>query len=117
MMTKALQWAQIKDPTAGNPVPLMLEAHNDHLKRHYVLMYNEKPGTFQQAFPNMPDGKYFLDDMVNDERLGVYTGKLLREKGPELIWRSSMSPLKIIRAIPYDVFKDKWVDRYDGVEE
>jgi hypothetical protein len=117
MMARAAQWAGISDPTAGNPVPLMIEARNVELKRHYAVMYNETPGTYQQGFPNIADGKYFIDDIINDERLGTYTGKELREKGPMLTWRSSMSPLKIIRAIPYAEVRAPWADRYGGAEK
>jgi hypothetical protein len=116
LMPNAVKWAGVDDPNAGNPVPFMLEGKNEALGRHYVLLYQENAGTYQQGFPNVADGKYFLDDMVTDQRLGVFTGKQLRDMGPQLPWDSSHSPLKIIRCLPYDDVRADWKDLYGGAE-
>lgn len=117
LMPNAVKWAGVHDPNAGNPVPFTLEGRNEQLKRHYVLMYQETPGTYQQGFANVADGEYFLDDMVTDQRLGLFTGKQLREHGPKLTWDSSYSPLKIIRCIPRKEMRATWDGLYGGMDQ
>jgi hypothetical protein len=112
MMAKAADWAGVKNPSAGNAIPLMLEGDSPSLNRHYVLLYHELPGTYQQKFPSVGDGDWFIDEMVSDQKLGVYTGKELRESGMPVTYGEGYSPLKIYRLMPKGSVQADWADKY-----
>ncbi len=100
MMVRAAEWAGVHDPRRGSPIPHALEARSESLKRNYALFYQEKPGEYTQKLTATPDGEFFLDELVSDQKLGVYTGKELREKGLPLKFEKGYSPLKVIRMLP-----------------
>jgi len=84
LMARAASWAGVQNPRAGNPVPLMIEGKAETTGRHYALLFQETPGHYVQRIPTAPDGQWFLDDMVSDRRLGVFSGQELRERGVPL---------------------------------
>jgi hypothetical protein len=90
----------------------MLEGDSALLGRHYALIYNETPGVYTQRFPAAPDGDWFIDDVVSDQRLGVYTGKELRSKGMPVAYYDGYSPLKVYRFIPAAKVQADWVSKY-----
>jgi hypothetical protein len=100
MMVRAVEWAGVHDPRRGSPIPDALEARSESLKRNYALFYQDKPGQYTQKLTATPDGEFFLDELVSDEKLGVYTGKELRENGLPLRFEKGFSPLKVIRMLP-----------------
>jgi hypothetical protein len=99
-MVRAAAWAGVNDPRRGSPIPHALEARSESLKRNYALFYQDKPGQYTQKLTATPDGEFFLDELVSDEKLGVYTGKELRESGLTLRFEKGYSPLKVIRMLP-----------------
>ena len=111
MMSRAADWAGVVNPLKKNPLRYMLEGKNGKLKRHYLLVFNDRPGTYTLPVPNVPDGDWFLDDPVSSMRLGRYDGKYMRENGLELTWTDGYSPLKFIRMIPAGNIPD-WKDKY-----
>ena len=60
----------------------------------------------------MPDGKWFLDDMVSGQKLGLYTGQELRESGLGVTFVEGYSPLKIVRMLPKGQNKPRWLEKY-----
>lgn len=96
-MARAAAWAGVQDPRLGEPIPLMFEARNPSLKRHYAILWQEKPGTYRQRLPNVPDGTWFVEDLVSDEKLGTWTSAELREGRLPLEFRPGQSPLKVLR--------------------
>lgn len=111
-MTNASKWADVKSPRAGSAIPLMLEGDHKVMKRHYVLLYNDTPGEYVQKIPGAPDGRWFIDEMVSDQKLGVYTGEELRRDGIKLLYIEGCSPLKILRMIPEDQIQADWSKKY-----
>ena len=97
MMAAAAKWAGVENPLADCPVARFIEGENRRLKRHYLLLWQEKPGTYVLRAPNLPDGVWFADDMVSGQRLGLFDGKTVREKGLSLTWAEGYSPLKYVR--------------------
>ncbi len=112
MMAKIAQAAGIDNPRAGNPIPHALEADNSTLKRHYALFYHETPGTYAQKLPGVPDGEWFVDDMVSGRRFGLRKADTLRTKGMDLTFTDGDSPLKILRMIPKEKVGSGWVEKY-----
>ncbi len=112
MMDRAAEWAGAANPWKKNPLRYFLEGRNRRLNRHYVMVYNEKPGTFTLPVPNLPNGKWFLDDPVSSMRLGCYDGEYVRRNGLELTWCEGFSPLKFIRMIPANEAHADWRDKY-----
>jgi hypothetical protein len=112
MMARAAAWAGVADPRKGSPVPYTLEGDNAKLGRHYALMCQETPGTYRQKLPAVPDGDWFLDDMVGQQRLGTYTGAELRDPGLELTFAPGCSPLKVVRMAPAKTMNAEWVRKY-----
>ncbi len=100
MLVRAAEWAGVNDPRRGSPIPHALEACSESLKRNYALFYQDKPGEYTQKLTATPDGEFFLDELVSDQKLGVYTGKELRENGLPLRFEKGYSPLKVIRVMP-----------------
>jgi len=98
-MARAAQWAGASAPHAGGPIPYLLELRSEKLARNYAMLYHETPGTYRVKLPATPDGAWFLDELVCDRKLGVYTGKELREKGIEIEYSEGSSPLKLIRML------------------
>ncbi len=60
------------ESVSDNPLPLMRGGRNTTLNRHYALIYNDRPGTIRQKITFMPDGDWFIDDMVSDQRWAVH---------------------------------------------
>ncbi len=112
LMTRAAKWAGVVDPRQGSPIPYMLEGDNPTLGRHYAVMYHETPGTYRQKFTAVPDGTWFVDDMVAQQRFGTYTGKELREKGMDVVYSEGSSPLKVLRMITPARVDARWLDKY-----
>lgn len=112
LMTKATAWAGIENPRRGNPIPLMLEARAASTGRFYSLLYHETPGRYTQRLPAVTDGQWFVDDLVADQKFGVYTGRELREKGITIDYAEGASPLKVLRLIPRDNMSADWVKKY-----
>ncbi len=100
MMVRAAAWAGVNDPRRGSPIPHALEARSESLKRNYALFYQDKPGRYVQKLPATPDGEFFLDELVSDQKLGVFTGQELREQGLPVTYEEGYSPLKVIRMMP-----------------
>ena len=96
-MRAVASWAKIENPKAENPIPLMFEGKHRSLKRHYVILWQEKPGTYVQGFPQVPDGIWFVEDLVADEKLGTWTAAELREGKMPMTFLSGQSPLKVLR--------------------
>jgi hypothetical protein len=112
LMAKATVWADAVSPRFGSPIPRTLEGHSDKLERHYALLYQETPGTYTQKLSTVPDGTWFLDDMVSQQKLGAWTGKELREKGLTVTFVEGCSPLKAIRMMPVRQMRAKWPANY-----
>ncbi len=110
-MARACAWAGVETPRAGNPVPLTLEGDHADLNRHYAIMYQDVPGTYAQKFPGVPAGEFFIDELVGDRRLGVYTADELHA-GVPLQWEAGQSPLKILRFIPRGEMGSRWANGY-----
>lgn len=111
-MANAAKWADIRSPRAGSAIPNMLEGDNKDMKRHYALLYNETPGEYVQKIPGAPDGRWFIDDLVSDRKLGVYTGEELRKNGIRLLFVEGSSPLMILRMIADDKIQADWSKKY-----
>ncbi len=112
MMAQAAGWAGAASPRRGSPIPHTLEGHSDKLKRHYALLYQENAGTYTQKLATVPDGDWFLDDLISSQKLGLYTGRELRENGLALTFAEGYSPLKVIRMIPAGKNAADWSQRY-----
>jgi hypothetical protein len=104
--------AGVSNPRVGSAIPLVLEGYNDALKRRYALLYHETAGTFVQKLPSMPDGEWFVDDMVAGSRLGYVDGKTARETGVPFNFTPQTSPLKVLRFTPKKEMKSRWADKY-----
>lgn len=112
LLGKLVENAGVTTPQAGNAIPYMLEGKHRDLPRHYALLFQQTPGTYQQKLPNAPDGDWFIDDMVSSQRLGTFNGKELREKGLSVTYLPGMSPLKVLRI--YQPAEAKWQAKYPG---
>lgn len=117
LMQRAAVWADAVSPRHGSPIPNTIEGHSDKLNRHYALLYQETVGTYTQKLITVPDGEWFLDDMVSGQKLGLYTGQELRENGLELTFVGGYSPLKVIRMLPKGQDKPGWVEKYRTIPE
>ncbi len=117
MMSRAAAWAGVPDPRQGNPIARMWEMKSSHtsahasqpVERYYAVLYEDTPGTYLQRLPSIPDGNWFLDELVSDRKLGYYRGQELREDGVPLDFLPGASPLQIIRLSPDNVH---WGHRY-----
>lgn len=114
VMARIAKWAGAGKSVAQNALPLMREAKNTALERHYALIYNDDPGTFLQKINFLPDGEWFLDELVSDQRLGFVDGAVARTRGINLTFDETYSPLKILRFIPFDanVGGTQWHKKY-----
>ncbi len=112
MMERTAQAAGVVNPRAGNPIPHALEADHKTLKRHYALLYHEIPGDYVQKLPGVPDGEWFVDDMVSGYRYGIRNGDKLRTEGMNVAFTEGASPLKILRMIPKEQMRSRWVEKY-----
>lgn len=122
MMSRAAEWANINVPGQGNPISKMIEGHSAANNRHFVLLYHETPGSYTQKFPNVPDGEWFIDDMVADQKYGTYTGAELRDHGLPLQYVDGCSPLKVIRLVSLQEMKTNatapsWLKKYRQPEK
>jgi len=113
-MAHATQWAGAESSHSDNPLPLMREGKNSALNRHYALIYNDNPGEYRQKIEFLPDGDWFVDEMVSDQRLGRVSGKVAREQGLDLTFDETYSPLKVLRFIPREKILSgtKWPEKY-----
>lgn len=112
LMARAAVWADAVSPRYGSPIPRTLEGHSSKLGRHYALLWQETPGTYTQKLSTVPDGQWFLDDMVSAQKLGTYTGRELREKGLEVTFIEGYSPLKVVRMMPVKDMRAEWIGKY-----
>ncbi len=110
-MAKVCAWAGVKTPRASNAVPLTLEGNHAELNRHYAIMYQDKPGAYSQKLPAVPEGEFFIDELVSGDRLGIYQSSELRG-GLPLKWEAGASPLKILRMIPKKEMGSRWSELY-----
>jgi len=117
LMSAIATKAGVTNPRAGSPIPLILEAKRDDLNRRYVFLYQETAGDYVQKLPNLPDGAWFVDDMVSGSRFGNVEGKAAREQGMKVSFDSAASPLKILRFIPKADMKTRWVEKFDVPEK
>jgi hypothetical protein len=90
----------------------MLEAESRELGRRYVLLFHETPGTYHQPFPSVPDGTWFVEELVADQKLGTWTGAELRDGRLPVAFIDGCSPLKVYRFTPSGKIAAKWVGRY-----
>ena len=112
LMSRAADWAGVENPRRGSPIANLLEARNADLGRYYALMYQIHPGSYRMKLPQAPDGKWFVDDMVDGFKFGLYTGAELREQGIDLGFVKGASPLKILRLVPDGQLTPPWNDFY-----
>jgi hypothetical protein len=75
----------------------MFEGRHRSLKRHYAILWQEKPGTYAQRLAQVPDGAWFVGDLVTDEKFGTWTAAELREGKLPLTFQAGQSPLKVLR--------------------
>jgi len=97
LLRRTLTWAHAADDSSIGRIPLMIEAHDDAQDHHFALLWNQTSGIFRQNFPQLPDGKWLLEDLVSDRRLGIFDGETLRQNGMSLVYEIGYSPLKVIR--------------------
>jgi hypothetical protein len=114
-MSRAAAWAGVVNPLQGAPIPRMLEASSEELGRHYVLLYHETPGTYIQPFPSTPDGNWFIEDLVADQKLGTWSGAELREAKLPITYVEGCSPLEIYRLTSAAKMPKKWRVKYRQV--
>ena len=108
-MAAAAKWAGIVERPA--PVADFFEMTNSKAKRHYGFFFREcEYGEKTVLFPNCPDGTYFADEMLTQRKLGLFTGRDLREKGISLVWEKGLSPLRCVRLISN--LKAPWTGAY-----
>jgi hypothetical protein len=110
-MQNVAKWAGVDLSRQNSPVPLTMEGKHKAMNRHYAIMWQSTPGTYKQPLPLVPEGKFFIDDLVSGQRLGVHASEDLH-KGVPLTWVPGLSPLKILRMIPYKSMSARWVDKY-----
>lgn len=115
-VSAAAKWAGVSNPLAGCSVTRYLEGRNARLGRHYLMLWHATPGEYAVPVAHVPDGDYFLDDMISNQRLGRYDGRTLRENGLSLRWVKGCSPLKYVRMIPVSKAgfgpNSDWCDKY-----
>ena len=113
-MKRAARWAGVDNPLERRELRYCLEGRNAALGRHYLLAWQEKPGSYRVTAPNCPDGTFFMDDPISCERLGTVDGKELREKGVRVEWSAGRSPLRFLRLIPRRVLDARcdWAGKY-----
>lgn len=99
-LRNAVTWAKAEDDGKANAISHMIEARNQELNRHYAILWQETPGVYKQRFPQAPDGKLVLVDLISDQRLGVFDGAVLRQEGAAIEYREGYSPLKVISMRP-----------------
>lgn len=118
MLARAAAWAGVPNPRQGNPIPLMLELRSEKLDRYYAVLYHEKAGSYRMRFPSIPDrkGDWMLEELVGDQKLGVYTGKQMREDGIDMAYYPGYSPLKVIRLRPAGQNAAGWEMKYHRPE-
>lgn len=109
VMAAIARHAGCRNPYEGLPVAHFIEGENRKIGRHYLLLWQETPGTYAVNVPNIPDGKWFVDDSVSGQRIGLFDGKALREKGISVTWTEGYSPLKYLRFS----LQDRWFSGND----
>jgi len=118
-MREIVRWAGISQDEEVDPIPFMVEADNPKLGRHYALLFQEEPGNYQKKIPLVGDGEWFVDDIVTDERMGIFSGKEMREQGLALVYGKGFSPLKVLRMSPVSEGskKTRWHTKYGESSE
>ncbi len=111
MMAAAAKWAGVGQANVDCPVKRVLEGENKSLDRHYLLVYEEKPGTYTIKAPHIPDGTWFVDDPVSCQRIGRVDGETVRTKGITVTWTKGYSPLKYLRFLKFN----KWFG-HNGID-
>jgi hypothetical protein len=114
-MARVAAWAGATAPADANPMPFMFElSPMDGRLRHYAVIYETVAGTHTQRIPNIPDGTYWVDDMVTDRRFGTYTAAELREHGMEINIDDTITPLRIVRFINVkdSITGNQWREKY-----
>lgn len=114
LMARALAWAGIENPRMGNPIPYLLELRSEKLDRYYAILYHETPGTYHMKLPSIPDrkGGWALEELVSDQKMGLYSTAELRDTGLDISYYPGYSPLKIIRIRPATQTPGGWESKY-----
>ncbi len=100
VMAQIAAAAGVTDLASLRPIPLMLEARYEALNRYYALIYHETPGNYVQPVSSVPDGDWFVEEIVTGKRLGYFKGGDIRKTGVPLAFIREESPLKILRFTP-----------------
>jgi hypothetical protein len=117
MMASFAKAAGVVDERGPRPIPLMLQARREDLGRHYAILYNEKPGVYEQPISALPDGEWFVDDMVTGYRYGFVDAAFAREKGIRLSFENGGSPLKVLRFITRaNMGRTAWADKFGRLD-
>ncbi|MET0262776.1 MAG: beta-galactosidase, partial [Rariglobus sp.] len=117
VMASIAKAAGVVDERGPRPIPLMLQARRDDLDRHYAIIYNEKPGSYQQPISELPDGEWFVDDMVTGRRYGLVDAAFARKEGIPLKFEDGESPLKVLRFITLaNMGNTAWRQKYGRIE-
>jgi hypothetical protein len=114
-MSKIAKWAGATKNVEANPMKHMFElSPMDERKNHYAVIYEEESGNYVQKIPNVPEGLYFVDDMVSNRRYGTYTASEIRTSGIPITVDEDSSPLRIIRCVAIDKNKLKsgWIKKF-----
>ncbi|MBA3936288.1 MAG: hypothetical protein H0X38_02415 [Planctomycetes bacterium] len=77
-----------------------------------ALLYQEHAGTYTVTLPATPDGEWFIDDMVGQQRFGIYQGAELRERGLPLTFVDGCPPLKVLRLLPRSQIGQHWAETF-----
>jgi hypothetical protein len=117
IMASFAKAAGVVDERGPRPIPLMLQARRDDMDRHYAIIYNEKPGVYHQPISALPDGEWFVDDMVTSRRYGLVNAEFARKEGIRLAFEDGASPLKVLRFIRrINMGRTVWVDKFGRLD-
>ncbi len=116
-LRRALKWAGGTEPPAVDGLG-SLEGISPKLNRFYAALYTEQPGSYQHLFRGIPDGFWYLDEMISGRKLGVYSAQKLKSKGLRLEFLHGGSPLQLIRMIPVSSASgNNWMGKYHIPEQ
>lgn len=117
VMASIAKAAGVVDERGPRPIPLMLQARRDDLDRHYAIIYNEKPGLYHQPISALPDGEWFVDDMVTGRRYGLVDAAFARKEGLPLSFEDGASPLKVLRFITRkNMGNTTWTEKFGRID-
>ncbi len=111
-MSRLATWCGVVDPSVGRAIPHMLEGRNQQLNRGYVLLYQERAGSYTVKIPSAGDGEWFIDDMVGQQRFGIHSGAELRERGLNVTFVDGCPPLKVLRLMPSGEIGGDWAKTF-----